>query len=799
MQVRQPSLFLILKKGENPNIDIMKSMKLTIHYADCVGENTNCVYPHCAEAENAEEFKKYVAHDHVFFTFADNRRGIKNFISTCALVLDCDNDHSDSESDWITDEKVSAAFPGVAFISYSSRNDIKPKGERSARPRRHYVFPVEKVEDPALLKGMLQRIQSYFPYFDSNAFDAGRFFYGSPEAEVAWHEGEKTVIDYLDELDFASAFGDDAAIPKGTRNSTMHSKAVKLLKRYGESKETLDMYLKEAEKCSPPLEKAELKSIWESAAKFYKAKIATAPGYKPPEEYNSPPGPTWDTPIPFDAYDLPQFPVEALPKAVGNYVSALAESTQTPVDMAATAAIPILATCIQGKYKIRGKADWIEPLNIYAMDIMAASERKSAVENAMTAPINNFEYEENIRRAADVKRSESDQRVLLQRQKWLEDQAAKGKGNQDELDEIAKKIADFKEYKPLKLYSDDVTTEKLASVLSANGGRGAIISSEGGIFDYLSGIYTTKVNIDIFLKAYSGDTVRVERIGRPSESIPHPTLSILLMAQPSVLSGVMQNSTFRGRGLTARFLYSMPASSVGRRKYRSKPVPDAVRIEYERCIYNLLEEDYPDLPELITLSPEADMLLEAFAEELEPKLKKEYADIQEWAGKLVGNVLRIAGIFCRASTIRFCETSYEPTPFENKYDRHAYRPQRIEDINGPLVVDAETMENAIKVGRYYIEHALAAFSLMGADAAVKKGKYVINAITSHGLTEFNRRDAMRICKSIKTTAEIQPILDLLEDYGYIATKDGKPYTGKGRPPMKIYLVNPFIYGEAAGF
>jgi lipoprotein NlpD len=40
-----------------------------------------------------------------------------------------------------------------------------------------------------------------------------------------------------------------------------------------------------------------------------------------------------------------------------------------------------------------------------------------------------------------------------------------------------------------------------------------------------------------------------------------------------MLSGIMSNSTFRGRGLTARFLYCMPKSFIGKRKYRSNPIP----------------------------------------------------------------------------------------------------------------------------------------------------------------------------------------------------------------------------------
>ena len=143
----------------------------------------------------------------------------------------------------------------------------------------------------------------------------------------------------------------------------------------------------------------------------------------------------------------------------------------------------------------------------------------------------------------------------------------------------------------------------------------------------------------------------------------------------------------------------------------------------------MLADEPTNAPEVITLSVEADKLLEQFAEVLEPKLKTEYSDIADWAGKLVGSVARISGLLCRASVYRTEEFLEEPEP---------------------LVVSGEVMKNAISIGRYLIDHAKAAFSLMGADDGIKKCKYVLDAIVKSGLVEFTRRDVMRLCRSLKT-------------------------------------------------
>jgi len=485
------------------------------------------------------------------------------------------------------------------------------------------------------------------------------------------------------------------------------------------------------------------------------------------EETNS----NWEEPLPFGRHTIVPFPLDALPPDIRNYVAAISESVQTPVDMAGCAALSVIATSVQGKFAIRGKPDWTEPLNIYLTEIAPPSERKSAIQHAMVRPVSDYENRYNQINAAAVESSRMHRRILERRQKAVEDQVAKGKAEQADVDDIARELTAYEEQQPLRLFADDITPEKLASVLAENDGRMALLSSEAGIFDTLAGAYSKSVNIDVMLKSYSGDQIRVDRIGRESENILNPTLTVLLMAQPNVISRVLSNETFRGRGLTARFLYCMPASAVGGRRYRSEPVPDAVYAAYERCVFNMLEDDYGSAPEIITLSPEADALMEAFSQELEPKLVKEYAEIADWCGKLAGNTLRIAGLLCRAAT---------------------HRGHDFLDVPEPLVVDGQTMANAIRLGKYFLNHAQAIFNVLPENAMFQNAHRILKMIYEKGLKEFNRRTAMRNCQTFKRVEEIQPVLDFLEDYGYIAPVEAPPTFGKGRPAMPKYIVNPWV-------
>ncbi len=245
------------------------------------------------------------------------------------------------------------------------------------------------------------------------------------------------------------------------------------------------------------------------------------------------------------------------------------------------------------------------------------------------------------------------------------------------------------------------------------------------------------------------------------------------MAQPSVISDVLTNKTFRGRGLTARFLYCMPESSVGNRKYSSKPISNDAYINYDKLIKNMLEDEYTKDPDIITLSKEASILLKEFAEELELKLIKEYAEIADWAGKLIGNTLRIAGLLYRAS----------------RYISHDFL-----DVTEPLIVDKKTMENAILLGRYFLNHAQAVYSVLPENNMCRQAERILAVIKKKHIQEFDRREAMRMCRSFKTAAEIQPVLDFLYDYGYIVQKQEKVFS-VGRPTLPKYKVNPWIFDE----
>lgn len=261
-------------------------LNFTIYTADCVGNSGNCLYPNKMIVTDKESFIKATKMDHVTAKYKGNYRSKDNFEFSDCIPLDCDNDHSDNPNEWVTPLDIALEIPGVAFaVSYSRHHNI-PKGDKSARPRFHIFFPIEIVSDEQEYADMKRKIADAFPYYDTNALDSARFLYGNDSDEVEFYEGNKTILDYLEEDDFADFDASLEQVPEGQRNSTMSHIAGKIIKRYGNTEEAYQIFLKKAELCNPPLSERELNMIWRSASKFGN-KVSNQEGYIPPEQYNS--------------------------------------------------------------------------------------------------------------------------------------------------------------------------------------------------------------------------------------------------------------------------------------------------------------------------------------------------------------------------------------------------------------------------------------------------------------------------------------------------------------------------------
>jgi hypothetical protein len=485
----------------------------------------------------------------------------------------------------------------------------------------------------------------------------------------------------------------------------------------------------------------------------------------------------WSDPVPLESANTAEpFPVHCLPEVLKNFAEAVAEHTQTPIDMSAVASLGASSACLQGKYLVQGKIGHTEPLNNYYVEIAKPGERKSAVCAIFEEPIKAYEKHKNEVFALDIAQSANIRQVLEKEMEALKNAVAKGKKTYADMEAKQAEINGHQDIKPIRLICGDVTPEALTSLLADNNGRMAMFSAEGGIFDILKGLYSQVTNIDTFLKAHCCDSIRVDRKGRPPEFIEKPCLTTLLFIQPDVLRELVGNDTFRGRGLVARFLYAYPQSTVGSRKYKTQPISSEAEHKYRKLCEDMLS-DSPQEAKTITLSQEAEAISEQFYNELEPRLGKDgdLAHMADWAGKLHGAVLRLAGLIHVVNGTSK-NGSASDIPFEDYFN-----------------IKGETMAAAVELGRYFLAHAQVCYGFMGMDEGMENAKYILSQLEKKNPQgELRPSDIWLLCKGkrFKKVADISPCLELLTDYGYIRPIPGIGLYEGGRPKGDRYVLNP---------
>jgi replicative DNA helicase len=464
-------------------------------------------------------------------------------------------------------------------------------------------------------------------------------------------------------------------------------------------------------------------------------------------------------------------PLDAFPGWVADMVAAVSEFMQTPVDLAGCLALACLSAAAGGRAIVEVRAGWREPTNLFVVVAMAPGSRKSTVFAAMAAPLLSAERTLQENTAPTRARAEIEVRAARARA----NQTAQAIESACSTDHADRALADAEgaalaalnlAVPPVpRLVADDITPEAAASLLAGQSGRLAVLSPEGGIFTTLAGRYSGTPNLEVFLKGHAGDLLVVDRKGRESEYIERPALTLGLAVQPDVLVDIATMPGFRSRGLLARILYSLPASTVGRRKIGPPPVPEPVATAYTTNLraLTLTLADWSD-PAVLPLSPEANDVVLHQEASLEPRLHAEHGDlasIVDWAAKNVGAVVRIAGLLHIA-------THRAATPHP---------------------IGAETVHAAARLGTYYLGHALAVFDLMGADPLIEHARAALGWIVRHDT--FTRRELFTAVYRgrFRKVTELDPVLDLLTAHGFIRPGPAPPPTG-GRPASPPFEVHP---------
>lgn len=500
-----------------------------------------------------------------------------------------------------------------------------------------------------------------------------------------------------------------------------------------------------------------------------KAREGTARASLPAHEQES-----WPAPIPFTSHALPGLDVGRLPPVLGEFCADLAEEKQVPVEICVAMALATLATAAQGGYVVRIREGYTEPLNLYTLCPLEPANRKSAVVEACTAPLKEWERYMADMLAQEVKAARSKRLTMEKAIEAKRTRAAKC-GSMEQIESLQQEILELERQLPEvpqipRLLADNTTPEALAVLMESMAGRIAIITAEGGIFDILAGMYSKGTpNLDLFLKAHSGDSFRVDRRMAVPVLLEHPRLTLGISPQPITLAERSASRVFRGRGLDGRFLYFMPESLLGRRKLEPSPMNPAVKSRFHAMVRRILPQrwgtEMPS-PVVLELSAEAYRLWLGFAGEVEKGLApgEEFEGMNDWGGKLAGAVARMAALFHLAT----------------------------EEKPEAVKVSPQAMQQAMYMGALLTEHAKAAYALMGTDETIEGARRVLDWIRRQAVEKFSVRDCFQALKQQTQFSHVEAVKTALQELEERCFIRALPHESKGpgRTPSPVFLVNP---------
>jgi replicative DNA helicase len=493
----------------------------------------------------------------------------------------------------------------------------------------------------------------------------------------------------------------------------------------------------------------------------------------------------WAPPIPFGiGGELPAFPVQVLPGWLAEYVAAVATATQTPPDLAGMLALAVLATVAAGAIEAEPRPGWREPLCLFVAVGMDAGARKSGVFTALTRPVADYERDQAAAGLPGITETAVLRRIADQAAAVAEAAASRAPASQQE-EARAEAIARAAEAASLvvpppvpRWLVDDATPEALAGLL-ATYGRIALLSPEGDVFDQMAGRYNQQAgpNLGVYLKGHAGDLLKVDRRGRPPEYVERPCLTIGLAVQPEVLRGLASRPGFRGSGAAGPVPVQPPREPgrppPGRRPTR--PAGGGQPLHPGTASPGC----HPDHPSRSRRGRESG------GAHLRPGGGRAAAGLGARPGAAAGRRHRRPG---------------PPGWLGGQARRRHLPPRRPAAPGGNLrdgwarPIDADTFAGAARLAGYLVDHARAAFDLMGADPRVDDARWLLDWISRTGQVQFSRRDAHQAARvRFRKAIDLEPAIALLEEHGWLRRVDPEPSRdphGRGRPASPRFLVNP---------
>lgn len=490
----------------------------------------------------------------------------------------------------------------------------------------------------------------------------------SDGTEYKWHgrsliDGELAEIpEWIEQLAHEKAqekarFKLKDEIPKGEQHTTLFQQGCSLRAQGFTEEEILAAFVISNGRLQEPAPLENLKALAADICKRYPQ------GTKPKDE----PEPTETE----EEKEPPknEFPVDALGDMMSGVAQVVASKVSAPIEMACSSVLAAAALCVQPFYNLDAFGK-VRPISLYFVTIAESGERKSTVDNMVL-----LEHQLWRKEKEEIYNKEKAQ-YKEDLENWKNRQFDKKSKDTGPMGMTDKKPTAPKA--PV-LFVSEPTVEGLFYCLKFHRDSVGLFSDEGGTF--LGGHSMRQENVKATLgklnHLWDGSPIDRIRKGKDDGEIDvlyGKRLSAHLLIQPKLARELFDNEYAKSQGFLARCLTCEPKSKIGERDFLySFSVPEELT-GFRKRVRELLEKTPPEEPQVLVPTDAAIEVLKAFYMEIEPKQKAgaELSSIRDFASKVVEHSVRIAAVL-----------------------------KAFEGSDG-LSIDAETMERAIKIGRFYL-------------------------------------------------------------------------------------------------
>lgn len=344
------------------------------------------------------------------------------------------------------------------------------------------------------------------------------------------------------------------------------------------------------------------------------------------------------------------FPLHCLPSLVEAMAKEVCATERVPESLAGCCALGILSASVGAGLAVQSASNRVTRGNIYLLASAESGSGKSETFRHMAKPFQQFEMD-RIKRWKELERPDAiAMRELLEVDiKKCKKQYAKQRD--DDIGEEVKKFELEREELQKRLDAptlscEDVTTEKLADLLSKNDEQLASLSADAlSTVNNLLGRYNKLDRTDegLYLKAYSGDPYVVHRMSREPISLESPCLTALWLTQPDKLRSLLDERSLNEGGLIPRILACH--TNCEPREIGKNPPSISISVEkaYAGLIFGLLET-YRLAHDRFTIepSPEALRALNDHHDAIVKRRRGELRDVTSYAARWNEQAWRIA-------------------------------------------------------------------------------------------------------------------------------------------------------------